>query len=137
MEEEIKQNTAERLNCAEARLSEVYGELKRLYCGLYHNDYRAFDYFTDMLLRCFQERKSELRALDEARLAEPDWYRSKRMLGMMLHTGGFTGTLRKLREKLPYFEECGVKCLHLSPPMATARDRGRSDGGYTTVDFRN
>ena len=137
MEEEIKQNSAERLNPAEARLAEVYGELKGLYCGLYHNDFRAFDYFTGMLLRCHQARKDELRALDEARLADPDWYRSKRMLGMMLHTGGFTGTLRKLREKLPYFEECGVNYLHLSPPMATARSRGRSDGGYTTVDFRN
>ena len=137
MEEEIKQNAVERLTPAEARLSEVYEELKSLYCGLYHNDLRAFDYFTGMLLRCFQERKSELRALDEARLADPDWCSSNRLLGMEIYIGGFAGTLKALQEKLSYFEECGVNCLHLSPPLSTARTRGHRDGGYATVDFRN
>ena len=66
----------------ENRLQECYDELKWLYCELYHNDTAAFEYFLEMLRRNFQERRESLRALDEKRLEDPDWYYSNQLLGI-------------------------------------------------------
>lgn len=75
------------------RLARHYDEMKWLYCELYHGDEAAFDYFTGMLRRCYDGRKAALRAQDAAREADPNWYRRSDLLGMMLYTGAFAGTL--------------------------------------------
>ena len=116
------------------RMAERYEELKSLYSGLYHNDLAAFDYFCGMLGRSFNSRKASLRVLDAKRLDDPDWFRSNKLMGMMLYVSAFAGNLRGVRKKLPYFEECGVNYLHLMPLLESPRDR--SDGGYAVADFR-
>ena len=115
----------------DARLAACYDELKWLYCELYHNDMRAFEYFVDMLRNRYLERRASLVRLDEQRLADPNWYRSEKLLGMMLYVDAFAGTLKGVEEKLPY---CGVNYLHLMPLLKTVK--GRSDGGYAVADFR-
>ena len=117
-----------------SRLNQRYDELKWLYCELYHNDMMAFHYFVDMLRRAYADRKQALRDRDAARLREPDWFRSNKMLGMMLYVDNFAGNLKGVREKLPYLRECGVNYLHLMPLLRTVK--GRSDGGYAVADFR-
>ena len=117
------------------RLSARYTELKQLYGGLYHSDMAAFDYFCGMLERCYNSRKAALRFLDEKRLAEPDWFRSNKLMGMMLYVNAFAGNLQGVRGKLPYLEECGVNYLHLMPLLESPK--GRSDGGYAVADFRS
>lgn len=109
-------------------------ELKWLFCELYNNDMNAYDYFCDMLRRSYEERKPALRKIDEARLADPQWYRSNKLLGMMLYVPQFAGTLNGVQEKLPYLEECGVNYLHLMPLLKSPK--GRDDGGYAVADFR-
>ena len=116
------------------RLDACRDELKWLYCELYHNDMEAFTYFINMLRRAYRNRKEALRELDRKRLSDPDWYRSNRLLGMMLYVDCFAGNLNGVREKLPYLEECGVNYLHLMPLLKTVK--GRSDGGYAVADFR-
>ncbi|MCR5150884.1 MAG: amylosucrase [Clostridiales bacterium] len=118
----------------EQRLRESFDELKWLYCELYNNDMGAFEYFVGMLRRCAGQRKQALRDLDRARLENPAWYRSNKLMGMMMYTNAFAGTLNGVRENLPYIEECGVNYLHLMPLLKTVR--GRSDGGYAVADFR-
>ena len=116
------------------RMEARYEELKGLYCQLYHNDLVSFDYFCKMLERSFRERKESLRALDEKRLAQPGWFRSNKLMGMMLYVNAFAGNLSGVQKKLPYLEECGVNYLHLMPLLASPK--GRSDGGYAVADFR-
>ena len=108
------------------RLNPCYEELKWLYCELYHNDRGAFDYFVQMLKAQWNARKDALRAIDEKRLAEPDWYRSNKLLGMMMYPANFGGTLKGVREKLPYLTECGINYLHLMPLLDSPK--GKSDG---------
>ncbi|MCR5089979.1 MAG: amylosucrase [Oscillospiraceae bacterium] len=122
------------IEAMEKRLQDCFDEMKWLYCELYHNDTAAFDYFVGMLRRSFSERRKSLRRLDEQRLSKPDWYRSNRLLGMMLYVDAFAGNLKGVREKLGYLEECGVNYLHLMPLLKTVKDR--SDGGYAVADFR-
>ena len=116
------------------RLAPRYEELKSLYCGLYHNDSAAFAYFCEMLERCLDDRKASLRLLDAQRLDEPEWFRSNKLMGMMLYVNAFAGNLKGVQGKLPYLEECGVNYLHLMPLLESPRDR--SDGGYAVADFR-
>ena len=42
-------------------------ELKWLYYELYHCDEQAYDYFTDMLYRCWEERSESLRMMEIGR----------------------------------------------------------------------
>ena len=116
------------------RLARHHDELKWLYSELYHNDTEAFGYFMAMLRRCWRERKKSLRDQDARREADPDWYRRRDLLGMMLYVNAFAGDLNGVRKKLKYIQECGVNYLHLMPLLASPR--GRSDGGYAVSDFR-
>ncbi len=100
---------------------------------LYHDE-AAFDYFGQMLRRCWSERKKPLRDQDARREADPDWYRRRELLGMMLYVDAFAGNLEGVKKKLKYVKECGVNYLHLMPLLDTPR--GRSDGGYAISDFR-
>ena len=116
------------------RIAAHMEELRQLYLGLYHGDERAFDYFITMLSRSWQTRKEALRKQDLRREGQPDWYRRRDLLGMMLYVNAFAGTLRGVGENLGYLQECGVNYLHLMPLLESPKDR--SDGGYAVSDFR-
>ncbi|MBR3136759.1 MAG: alpha-amylase family protein [Clostridia bacterium] len=109
-------------------------ELTRLYRELYHSDMAAFERFTDMLYSAYLARPEALKDMDRAREARRDWYRGHALVGMLLYVNAFGGTLRGVREKLPYIEDCGVNYLHLMPLLESPK--GRSDGGYAVSDFR-
>ncbi len=116
------------------RFSRFGDELKWLYCELYHNDMQAYTYFTGMLYRAWEARSEALKQIDRAREACPDWYKGHDLVGMQMYTEAFAGTLRGVREKLNYLEDCGINYLHLMPLLESPE--GRSDGGYAVSDFR-
>ena len=109
-------------------------ELKWLYCELYHNDMRAYNYFVDMLYRVWEERPEKLKKMDRAREECPEWYKGHDLVGMLLYVNAFAGNLQGVREKLDYISDCGVNYLHLMPLLESPK--GRSDGGYAVSDFR-
>ena len=116
------------------RLAVRREELENLYLELYQNDSASFDRFLEMLRGSWRARKRSLRDLDKRREADAGWYRRRDLLGMTLYVDAFAGTLNGVREKLPYFRECGVNYLHLMPLLESPK--GRSDGGYAVSDFR-
>ena len=116
------------------RLNKHYDELKWLYCELYGENIPAFEGLLKMLEDSYNRRSESLKALDEKREADPDWYKGNNMLGMCLYVKPFAGDLNGVRKKLPYLKECGVNYLHLMPLLKSPR--GRSDGGYAVSDFR-
>lgn len=115
------------------RLGTHIAQMRQLYDSLYHDE-GAFSYFCSMLEKSYESRKDSLRQLDQRRLAQPDWFRSNRLLGMMLYVDAFAEDLKGVRQKLPYLEECGINYLHLMPLLESPK--GRSDGGYAVADFR-
>ena len=115
------------------RLARHRAELRQVYDGLYH-DAAAYDYFEAMLRRMWQGRSAALKRLDAKREKDPDWYRGRDLLGMLMYTQAFAGTLQGVREKLDYLQEAGVNYLHLMPLLESPA--GRSDGGYAVADFR-
>ncbi|MBR5345596.1 MAG: amylosucrase [Clostridia bacterium] len=117
-----------------SRFRRFENELKWLYCELYHNDLKAYDYFTDMLYRCWEERPESLKMMDRAREEFPDWYKGHDLVGMLMYVSAFAGNLKGVRKKLDYLSDCGVNYLHLMPLLESPE--GRSDGGYAVSDFR-
>lgn len=115
------------------QLARHYEELKWLYLELYHDE-AGFHSYLGMLRRCWSQRKEVLREQDQRREADPNWFRHRDMLGMMLYVDAFAGNLKGVQEKLDYIIECGVNYLHLMPLLASPK--GRSDGGYAVSDFR-
>ena len=125
---------AERDTVFSRRFALHEAELKQLYASLYHEDEQAYRYFVEMLGRMYAQRGSALRAIDEARERDPGWYKGHALVGMLMYVKAFAGTLRGVREKLDYIEDCGVNYLHLMPLLESPE--GRSDGGYAVSDFR-
>ena len=109
-------------------------ELKWLYCELYHNDMKAYGYFTDMLYRLWEERPEKLKQIDRTREENPDWYKGHELVGMLMYVNAFAGTLKGVKKKLDYIADCGVNYLHLMPLLESPK--GRSDGGYAVSNFR-
>ena len=116
------------------RLEKHYDEMKWLYAELYHNDQQAFEYFCDMLYEYYTQRSPILKEWDQAREKVPEWYKGNEMLGMLMYTNCFAGTLKGVKDHLDYLKECGLNYLHLMPLLESPA--GRSDGGYAVADFR-
>lgn len=117
----------------QARLDERHDELRWLYMELYDND-SMFSELTAQMYEFYQKRNRKLKARDSQRCADPNWYRTNEITGMMLYIDNFAGNINGVREKLSYFKECRVNCVHLMPFLDTPA--GRSDGGYAVSDFR-
>jgi amylosucrase len=82
----------------------------------------------------YAERSAELKALDRAREAEPDWFTSERMLGGVCYVDRYAGTLAGVERQLPHFEELGLTYLHLMPLFRAPEEN--SDGGYAVSSYR-
>ena len=117
-----------------ARFARHADELEWLYMELYHGDRKAWEYFTGMLYRLWENRPESLRQIDREREANPAWYRGHGMVGMLMYVKAFAGNLQGVRKRLDYIRDCGVNYLHLMPLLESPE--GRSDGGYAVSDFR-
>lgn len=81
------------------------------------------------------ERPDDLRALDDQRLREPDWFQRPSMAGYAAYTDRFADTLRGVGERAAYLRDLGVGYLHLMP-LLTPRP-APNDGGYAVMDYRS
>ncbi len=119
------------------RLRTHFLVLFRLYYELYGSRYDFFFHIEDLLIslaRAWFERTGDLRALDCAREADPQWFQSNQMLGGICYVDLFAGNLEGLRSKIPYFQELGLTYLHLMPLFQAPE--GENDGGYAVSSYR-
>ena len=66
------------------RLEKHYDELKWLYCELYPNGQGRFEELCASMEQWYKERNKKWKALDRKREKQKNWYKSQKMLGMML-----------------------------------------------------
>jgi amylosucrase len=127
----------EQWHAFEARLRREWERLFGLLVDLYGGHYDFF-YHLEMLLleagRSWLARPGWLKQLDARREADPEWFQSQRMVGGVLYVDLFSGSLAKLRDRLPYFTELGLTYLHLMPLFDAPE--GNSDGGYAVSSYR-
>ena len=98
----------------EKRLKKHHDELKWLYMELYGNDDMFFELCSRMQ-QFYEERSNALKTRDREKETDPEWFRKKEMLGMMLYIDNFAGTIRGVEKKLDYIQDCNVNCIHLMP----------------------
>jgi len=119
------------------RLQKHFPSLFRLYFDLYNTRYDFFFHLEDLLIslaRAWFARPNDLRALDQAREANPLWFQSNQMLGGVCYVDLFAGNLEGVRSKIPYFKELGLTYLHLMPLYK--KPEGENDGGYAVSSYR-
>lgn len=109
-------------------------ELRSLYEQLYPGQKEGFAYLIQRMYQNYVERPVPLRKIDRKREKNPGWYKGNDILGMMMYTDAFAGTLQGVKEKLDYVKSCGVNYLHMMPLLESPK--GRDDGGYAVADFR-
>jgi amylosucrase len=121
----------------ERRLAANFPALFELLLHLYGDRYDFF-YHLEWILAAAAEswlaRPPALKRLDAAREAHPCWFQSQQMLGGVCYVDLFAGSLRGIRDRIPYFRELGLTYLHLMPLFACPA--GENDGGYAVSSYR-
>ncbi|MCB5754664.1 amylosucrase [Mediterraneibacter faecis] len=115
------------------RMEKHQDELRWLYMELYGND-AMYAELCEQMHDYYSKRSTELKKRDIKKEKNPDWFKEKEMLGMMLYIDNFAGDLKGVERRLSYLKECNVNCIHLMPFLDTPK--GKSDGGYAVADFR-
>lgn len=133
MEQKMVKNVNNTEKIFAQRMEKHQDELRWLYMELYGND-AMYAELCEQMHDYYLKRSTELKKRDIKKEKNPDWFKEKEMLGMMLYIDNFAGNLKGVEKKLTYLKECNVNCLHLMPFLDTPR--GKSDGGYAVADFR-
>ena len=118
------------------RLERWFGELRAPLVAVYGADARfpaAWTALLEAIAAVAAARPADLRALDHEREITPDWLHREQVVGYVAYADRFAGTLRGVRERLPYLRELGVGYLHLMP-LLRARP-APNDGGYAVADY--
>jgi amylosucrase len=121
---------------AAQRLAEHGPVLHRLLAGLYGRQ-PGFAAWLDQLMASlgtlYAARPASLRALDQQRAAQPDWFLGQHMLGYCAYVQNFGGDLQGVAARIPYLQELGVRYLHLLPFLRARA--GENDGGFAVSSF--
>lgn len=133
MEQKMVKNVNNTEKIFAQRMEKHQDELRWLYMELYGND-AMYAELCEQMHDYYLKRSTELKKRDIKKEKNPDWFKEKEMLGMMLYIDNFAGNLKGVEKKLAYLKECNVNCLHLMPFLDTPK--GKSDGGYAVADFR-
>ena len=111
--------------------------IHRLYNEIYSSHSNSNEVFKEVLTEIFSayaQRSKFMKARDEEKLSNGNWFLSNKINGMSLYVDRFCGGLKNLPDKLSYLNELGVNLLHLMPIFESPE--GESDGGYAVSNFR-
>ena len=117
----------------ERRVTDLRSDLVTPLSRLFADPEMVADRLIDLARARHAERSAELIAMDEKRLAHPDWFQTEQMLGYAAYTDRFAGTLRDLPARIPHLRDLGVTYLHLMPLLQPRPEP--SDGGYAVADY--
>ncbi len=121
----------------EKRLRRQWPHLFQLLVRLYGWQYDFFYHLEQLLAaaaKSWKERPAHLKALDERRETDVQWFQSEEMVGGVLYVDLFSDRLAGLHDHIPYFKKLGLTYLHLMPLFAVPH--GNNDGGYAVSDYR-
>lgn len=119
------------------RLGANYPIISDLFEKLYANSLykqEAFKMLLHSLIKNFDQRSSFQKKRDLARVANPNWYSSEKIVGMMLYVDLFSTDFNGLKEKIPYFKDLGINTVHLMPFLDVPEFE--NDGGYAVRNYR-
>jgi amylosucrase len=120
-----------------ARIERWYPDAYEALASLYGDDIDVptfLDALLGTVLTTVSGRSEALRALDEAREVDPQWFLDEAMIGYVCYADRFAGDLAGVIDRIGYLQELGVNYVHLMPLLASRE--GADDGGYAVADYR-
>ncbi|WP_414673178.1 alpha-amylase family protein [Lacisediminihabitans sp.] len=122
----------------ERRFDAEFPRLERLFRDIYGDGPEAVEQLALLAIdaaNSWQDRPTDLKAIDSRRATTPDWFQSNRMLGGVCYVDRYAGDLSGIRARIPYFRELGLTYLHLMPLFLAPAEN--SDGGYAVSSYRS
>ena len=119
------------------RFDEHFPALLELFRRTYGSGEKAAVVVVEMgaqLASAWAQRPAELRAVDDTRGEDPEWYLRPTEVGGVCYIDRWAGDLAGLRSRIPYLRELGLTYLHVMPPFKVPA--GNSDGGYAVSSYR-
>ena len=116
-----------------ALFSGIFQRYEKLY-GQHPKGEAAFSRLIEVMHKAYGNRPKALKNIDAQREANPAWFRSNQLTGMMLYVDRFNQDLKGLEDQLTYLEELGINYLHLMPLLKSPQKK--NDGGYAVSDYR-
>jgi amylosucrase len=133
----LDETSAKKNDLFEKRLftlfSEIYKRFRQLY-GTHDGFHDHLKSLVSVMLQQYEARPAALKQRDALREANPGWFRSEQITGMMLYADRFNKDLKGLLDKVDYLEELGVNLVHLMPVLESPKEK--NDGGYAVSDYR-
>ena len=120
-----------------SRLNEHFEQLLRCFHELYGNQFDFYPFFEELIhsiYESWEKRDPSLKKLDKQREANPNWFKSEKMVGAVCYVDLFAKDLAGIEEKISYLEELGITYLHLMPLFKSPD--GENDGGYAVSSYR-
>lgn len=124
-------------NAFAVRLDRHFPALYAQLAGLYGDRLDFFYHLEEIVevaARSWLDRPARLRALDQSRETDPDWFQARTMVGAVCYVDLYAGTLQGLKQRIPDLVEMKVTYLHLMPLFDVPE--GNSDGGYAVRSYR-
>ncbi|STZ76521.1 amylosucrase [Bergeriella denitrificans] len=121
-----------------ARLQQHFPKLMHELDNVYGSNEAVLPMLEQLLANAwhsYAKRSRNLKTIDAAREADPDWILSHKQVGGVCYVDLFAGDLQGLKAKIPYFQELGLTYLHLMPLFQCPE--GKSDGGYAVSSYRD
>ncbi len=119
------------------RFNTHFPTIFEIYSALYSDDEKMQDRLSDLfriIYRSWHERDDWLKKVDLDRIHHRNWFQENSMLGGVCYVDLFSGNLKRIKEKTPYFKELGINYLHLMPFYKTPASD--NDGGYAVSSYR-
>ncbi len=116
----------------DAHAPRLLDALTTLYAGTSTFETTLSD-FVEALAESINARPAPLRASDDARERDPNWFLAQDTIGYSAYVDRFGGDLRGVAARVPYLQRLGVRYLHLLP-FLQARE-GDNDGGFAVRDY--
>jgi glycosidase len=120
------------------RLEQYFPDVFHLLYDIYGQRYDFWYHLEQILIttvHMYCDRPADLKALDQQRERDPEWFHSEKMVGGVCYVDLFAGDLSGLRQKISYFKELNLTYLHLMPLFRCPEDN--SDGGYAISSYRD
>ena len=125
-----------------SRLEENMSQLTQLLFSLYGHRwdfYKVLDKLEKIMRQAAEvsdDAFSSCASSDSKSACEYDssWINDQKTVGMVLYVDLFSGNLKELINKIPYFLELGVNYIHLMPLFDCPKDN--NDGGYAISSYR-
>lgn len=117
----------------ELRLKENMPALTKRLFELYGSRWDFYKFLSNLealMKKANEQRNNFLKAADEK---NEEWYTDRQTVGMMLYVDLFSGDLKALLKKIPYFQSLGINYIHLMPLFDCPKKE--NDGGYAISSY--